>query len=407
MRDMKNKHRIIPRINKHVVLDVIRNNSPVSINDIGRMTEISKPTIVKILNELCREKSIIKKGKGESAGGRRPDLYHFNTLEKFVIGILFEIPGVNITAFDLNTEPLYKKQFSVDTSASTESIVAQLVSALAQVIDAVLENHDTSLAGIGLAMSGFISKEQGISLSTPRMPQWKHVQIVELLKKEFQVPINLMSGGNARMLAEIKFGEHQKTDNLLYILFQEGIGASILINGIPLEGKYGNAGNMSHIIINHDGLKCICGQTGCLECYASERGLLDRLNRQALKQKNPKMREPKITGIQDAIGLMNQAPYKHIFDEMSYYLGVSIANLITLLEIDYVILGGSLATFGEAYLESIESNIKSKLSKVHKSSLKLVCAKLNDIEAGAIGAVDSIINELYKEPELPVVTTGR
>jgi predicted NBD/HSP70 family sugar kinase len=386
-----------------MIFDTLRNYSSLAIADIVRLTNISKPTVVKVLAELAEEKYIIKGGKGESIGGRRPELYQFNHSVGFIVGVNFEIPKVKIVAVDLANRILEEKTYTVNLQENIPQIMNKLISSIHEIIGTVVKASPIRLIGIGVAISGYIAREEGISLSTPRIPQWKNVAIGEIFKKEYNVPVHLMNGANARMIAEIEYGNIKKaSDNLIYIVFSEGLGAGILINGKLLRGKYGNAGNLSHITVNPEGPKCICGNHGCLECYASERGVIQRVKEIKRTSETHFGKLDNDLTMNDIIRLFKEGDpiCRRVFADMIKYMGIEIANIIKLLEVDLVVIGGSIVEAGEDFKSKLDHVIQANLQDMHRTSLSLEFAKLQDLEAGAIGATVQILSEFFKEPEL-------
>ena len=404
---IKQKHLFLPSINKFLIYDALRKHRSLSIANIVKLTTISKPTVLKVLSELSEEKYIIKSGKGESIGGRRPELYQFNPSVGFIIGVNFEIPKVKIIAVDLANRILQELTYTVHVEEDISYIMSRLISNIKTIIDAVVKNSQIRMIGIGVSISGYIAQKEGISLSTPRMPQWKNVAISDTLKKEFNVPVGLMNGANARMIAEIEYGHMKRaSENMMYIVFSEGLGAAILINGKLLRGKYGNAGNLSHLTVNKDGPKCICGKHGCLECYASERGVIQRVKEER-RLSNEHYDEQDINlSIKEIIRLYKSGDSicTRVIDDMIDYMGIEIANIVKLIEIDLVVIGGSIIEAGEKFLSKLDHVVQANILDMHRTDLQLEFAVLPDLEAGSIGATVPILSEFFKEPELELVS---
>jgi len=400
-RNIERKHLFLPNINKFLVFDIIRKHSPISISEIVRLTNLSVPTVVKILKELAAENYIKDNGKGESSGGRRPKLYKFNGDSRFIVGIDFEIPKVRIISVDLADRVIAQDSYSFNIHDDVEKILYILSSRLGEIIRASKGKSKKELIGIGLAISGFIDPKKGVSLSTPRMPHWKNVPIGQIIEREFAVPVLLINDTDARMMAEVEFGIKSMADNLIYVAFNEGLGAGLLINGELISGKFGNAGSISHITVNPSGPRCICGNRGCLEMYASERGVLKRIQEQFIfPEKGSILKTGKLT-FDDVIELYKKGDEicVKVIEEASYYMGIGIANVVNLLEVDHIIIGGSIVKAGDAFLRMLKKDIQSHLQGILKVDLKLQFARLKDEEAGAIGALVPIISEFFKGPE--------
>ncbi|MFW6138364.1 MAG: ROK family protein [Spirochaetota bacterium] len=397
------KHQFLPNINKFLVFDVIRKNSLISASELVRSTNLSMPTIIKILRDLEDSNYIKKDGKGESRGGRRPDLYRFNRDARYIIGVDFEIPKVRIISADLADRLIARKSYTFNINDELTTITDRLKSEIKEIISKSNTESKKDLIGIGIAISGFTDPKKGISLSTPRIPFWKNVPICRIIKEEFNVPVHLINNTDARMMAEVEFAIKELANNLIYVAFNEGLGAGLVVNGELISGRYGNAGAISHTTVNPKGPRCICGNSGCLELYASERGVLTRVKELLGKEENPDLSPQKID-FKKVIALYKQGNRicTTVLEDAAYYMGIGIANVVNLLEVDRVIVGGSIVQAGKPFLNMLKKEIKSHLQGVLKSNLKIQFAKLKEEEAGAIGAMVPIISDFFKEPELKI-----
>jgi len=396
---IEKKYQFLPNINKFLVFDIIRKNGPIPISEVIRFTRLSVPTVLKIVKDLTANNYIITKGKGESSGGRKPIIYEFNGNARFFIGIDFEIPKVRMISINLADHIIAQNSYTFNVKEDVTKIIDSLLSALHEIIRASKHKLNKRLAGIGIAISGFINSKEGVSISTPRMPHWKNVPIAKIIGDEFGVPVRLINDADASMMAEIKFGLEDMNDNLIYIAFNEGLGAGLLVNGKIISGKFGNAGLIGHTTVNAKGLQCICGNKGCLEMYASERGVLSMLRKKSLK--NTKITLEKLT-FKDVIKLYKKGDQAviNIFDEVAYYMGIGIANIVNLLEIGHIIIGGSIVEAGNKFLSTLKNEIQSHLQNILNVDLRLQFAKFNCEEAGAVGSIIPIASEYFKEPEL-------
>ena len=396
---IEKKQNFIPNINKHLVFDVIRKYGPTSISKIIKLTNLSIPTVLKIIKDLTNNNYINIKGKGESNGGRKPFIYDFNANARFFIGVEFEIPKVKIIAINLKDIIITRTKYNIIVSENSDTIVNNFISKLWQIKQKSEYITNGKLAGIGVAISGFIDSKKGISISTPRIPHWRNVAIGKYIEKKFNVPVYLINDADASMMAEIKFGLKGMIKDLIYINFNEGLGAGLLVNGNLIKGKYGNAGLIGHTTVNPNGLKCICGNKGCLETYASERGILSMVRHRYKKDDKKFMDE---LTFEEVIKLyQNGDPIvTEVFEKVLYYLGIGIANIINLLEIGHIIIGGSIVKAGNDFLNLLEQEIRSHLQNILKMDLVIEYSNFRHEEAGAIGAVIPIMNEFFKVPKL-------
>jgi glucokinase len=161
--------------------------------------------------------------------------------------------------------------------------------------------------------------------------------------------------------AEIVFG----------ITLGTGVGGGIVINNKIYRGATGSAVEAGHMTIKFDGLKCSCGNLGCLEAYCSEK---------FFKKKGI---SPKEAAKKAKAG--NKFALK-IFKDYGKNLGVGLSNIINLLDPEIIVLGGGISKASKFFLEETKKETKKRtISPLSKKYVKIKIAKLGEI-AGALGA---------------------
>ncbi len=391
------KSQFLPHINRYLVFNALKRHSPLSTDDIVRLTDISKPTVAKIIKELQQDNYVRSAGKGESVGGRKPDLYQFDAGARFILGVNFEIPKVRIIAVDLADNIITSESFSINIKQKQDTILEKLRFEIGTILEESTKISHKKLIGIGVSISGFIDQNTGVSLMTPRIPHWKNVPIVDFLTGSFNVPVRIINDTDAMTLAELEFGKQKIEDNLLYIAFTEGLGAGLVVNGELISGRFGNAGSISHMIVESGGPECICGNRGCLEVFASERGVLKNI------RKDQAFRNKEIT-IEKVFELYKKGDQvcTKVMEEAAHYMSIGIANLITIFEVNQVVIGGSVVEAGENFLSILRENVESSLLDILKMDLSIEYAHLPDKNAGARGATIPLLKEFFKIPQLRI-----
>ena len=150
------------------------------------------------------------------------------------------------------------------------------------------------LIGIGLCVPGLVNTEQQV-MFTPNIDWNYNLDLKSLIEQEFKVPVFIENEANAGAYGERVFGAAKNYENIIYVSVGTGIGIGIVINNDLYRGVNGFAGEMGHVTIDFNGLKCSCGNRGCWELYASEKALLA-----------PYQSNGNITSYQEIINLANQ-----------------------------------------------------------------------------------------------------
>jgi glucokinase len=178
------------------------------------------------------------------------------------------------------------------------------------------------------------------------------------------------------------------TTDLACLTLGTGVGSGLILDGRPYSGHHGYAAEAGHMIVDPEGLPCPCGGRGCLETVASATGVvamaqrrLDTHTSSALHDTaNPLTAE----AIHDA-ALKGDPLAIEIFSETGRYLGLACANLINLLNLDMIVIGGGLSAAGELLLKSARIEAQERAYTQSFSDCSISVAKLGN-NAGVIGA---------------------
>ena len=130
----------------------------------------------------------------------------------------------------------------------------------------------TALAGLGISFPGIIEPRTETILSTPagKFDDVKDLNVPEIVRNLFGLPVRVCNDANAALLGEWQFGAARGFRSAVMLTLGTGIGSSVIIDGVPLRGQHGQAGNLGgHWTVNLHGHKCICGNVGCAETEAS------------------------------------------------------------------------------------------------------------------------------------------
>lgn len=334
-------------INKQIVLNYIRDRSPISRAEIARQTELHRSTVSVIVGELIDEGLVTEMGEGVSTGGRRPTLFQLRTGVPAAVGIDLTPRVTTIAVADLAGNILDKESFSTspDLSFMSDQIVERTKRLISGSVESELE--------IGLSVPGLVDQEAGKIFHIPYF-DWRNWDICQRLEAATGIRVTVENDANATALAELWFGQERlhRPDTFLMVLVGEGIGTGIIFDGQVYRGEKGAGGEFGHMIAGSDApVECSCGSRECWEAYASEKALVARyrrlLQKDDLKQGN--------TDINDIIELALNGE-KHATEalrETVHYLGNGISNLIVGLSPQVVVVSGKITRAWNLYKDEL------------------------------------------------------
>ncbi|RVT67360.1 ROK family transcriptional regulator [Niallia taxi] len=351
---------LVKKENKSLVLSQIINHAPLSRADIAQRSGLNKGTVSSLVAELIEEKLINESGPGESSGGRRPVMLHFNhgaghTIGidlgvNYILGVLTDLSG-NIV---VHKNEAYKNISYADTISRVVNIIKFLISAAPP--------SPYHIVGIGVGTPGIVDNK-GTLLLAPNLG-WHDIPFQTELEKIFQIPVIVENEANTGAYGEKRFGVGQHADNLIYISAGIGIGAGIIINGELYSGFTGYSGEVGHMTIDRNGAKCTCGNKGCWELYASEQALLSKAN-----TKN----SPKEVGLDDIISLAKEGN-KEILEtlaEIGENLAVGIINIIHAFNPEQIIIGNRLASCKQWLEPKVKEVIQQYTSPFNQTDIRI------------------------------------
>lgn len=352
---------LVKKINKSLILHTIRMNAPVSRAKVSEMTGLNKATVSNLVAELCAQELVTEAGPGESSGGRKPLILHFNATAGSVIGIELRVKQLTAVLCDLDGGVLQE----IDCRLAAHDfpyVLEQMKSAISELI-AQAPPSPYGIVGIGVGVPGMV--DDGVVLFAPNLG-WEMVELRAILESSFEVPVTIDNEANAGAQGELNFGAARDVRHLLYISAGSGIGSGIIIGGELYKGARGYAGETGHMTIEAQGKPCSCGSRGCWELYASEK-----------TYDNPELSLPARTTselVRHAIS--GQEDVLQHFASIGEYLGIGVTNLINSFNPELIVIGGALSE-AEPWLGGpLRRVVAERTLPYHKQQLEITFSRL-------------------------------
>lgn len=255
------------RINRDIVLELIRENQPISRADLSRRSGLQRSTVSQIVEQLIRERWVREGSVVVSARGRRPTMLGLNE-ELGVIAIDIRPSQATIAVVDLNGRLLSRSQVPVssDPAAST-----RLINEAADRVRDALPRY--SIEGVGVSLPGRVDPATQHLIFAPNL-RWPDFDLKRAIESKMRLPVKMENAANACLIAELMFGHLDGIRNIALVTISEGVGTGIFANGHLITGDGGRAGEFGHAPLDSNGPLCSCGRRGCWEVFASCRAAL-------------------------------------------------------------------------------------------------------------------------------------
>lgn len=373
------------RNNCRVVFETLKKNNGLTLLDLEWSTNLSRPTVVNMVRALEEANLIMDTGKRDSSGGRAPVLYGINPDAYYAIGVDFEYPVSRIVICDFAGEIKYSSRRENDADLTCEEAIEQLIIQIKEIIhESGIETN--KFLGIGLGMPGSINLKKGMSVRFERVPGWENVDICGIITKAIGVPVYMENDVHLLYRAERELWKKKDNQDILFVAIRSGIGMAVFQRGHIIEGEFGNAGYIGHMVVQMDGLQCQCGNRGCLELYASDKAII----------RNYELLTGEKVGCVEDVSTKAKGGKKEAIDvleEAGRYLGVGIGNAISLFDINNIIVSSSFDD--DILLESAQKELEQRVNIPQKRKATIYPSKLTE-EKFASGGCKLVFKRTYQ-----------
>ena len=230
----------------------------------------------------------------------------------------------------------------------------------------IKDKKSAGIKSIGIGIPGISS---GTHIDYTCNLPLSNIDVTDYIKTS--IPIHMSNDANCATIAEYEISDKKFYSNYALVTVGTGIGAGMIINGNLYSGSTGCAGELGHMIIERDGLKCRCGRNGCFEQYASVSALKRMIELDSLDE---------IFYLSER----NQSVQK-VLDEYLENLADGLANFINIFDLEMLVIGGGLADYAGSFMHKLKAKIISKMYNRYSCDLNIKSATLGN-DAGIIGA---------------------
>ena len=251
----------------------------------------------------------------------------------------------------------------------------------------------TAIQAIGLGIPGLHSSKTGIVETSPNIPCLQHINLESLLADQVHVRTVSENDANAAAYAEFACGAGSGVRQMAYLTLGTGLGSGLVLNGSLFTGASGYAGEFGHTVLNAcpssgGGRLCACGSRGCVEMYVSAAGVV--MTAEEVMRDDPQSLlhdiEPPMTSEKiHAAAARGDLAAQKVFRETGRYLGIACANLINLLNLEMIVIGGGVMAAGAMLLDPATESAKAHAFPPAYADCRIVQSRLWP-EAGMIGA---------------------
>lgn len=300
-----------------------------------------------------------------------------------------DMGGTNIAAGVVDEAVRVLSKGSVPTQASEgpERVIENMVRVGRETVEkAALSMADITAIGIG--SPGPLSVEEGVIHASPNLPGFVGVPLRDRVAGSLGAKAVLHNDANAAAFGEYCGGAGRHVQHMVMLTLGTGIGGGIISDGILLRGCGDNAGELGHIIVHPDGRRCGCGQSGCLEAYASATHTVRRAEEAIAEGTRSTLSRLDSISAKDVAqhAQKGDALAIAVLEGAAEALALACVSLRHVVEPQLAVLGGGMAAAGELILAPTRKHYQRLMWKLQDSHpMQIELAALGS-DAGFIGA---------------------
>ena len=368
-------------LQKKAIIGFLYRMGELSKPEICRLTNVTTPTVSRMIEELIEEGWVIDRGCGNSIGGKRPHVFSLNPDAAYILGVDIGREYLRVAIFNLKNEPIegileYPSILEEQDDEATLRYVREK-------IDETIGRLNVDRAKIkmaGFALPGLIDRE-GTSYT---YLTYEQPGIKSILEEMLKIPVFIDNDSNVMAMAEHTFGVAKDVNNVLCISVNECIGLGMILNSKLYRGGIGMAGEVGHIRISGLEAPCHCGKIGCLETVSSGRAI-EKVAGKPLQDIIEAARKDDIS----AIDLLHRAGEK---------LGEGIATMVHLFNPDMVVIGGEIVQAGDLMLVPVQQAINKYALARMRGHCELKMSNLG-VYSAILGTLMMVMEHLYDDSE--------
>ena len=282
----------------------------------------------------------------------------------FSIGVDLGGTNLRIAAVSRDGQLLEKVTLSTKVALGRDHVISEMCNAIHH-----LSAHYSEagrLLGAGIGIPGIIDLQTGMLRKSANLPGWEEYPVRAEIERRLGAPVVLENDANVAALGEQWLGAARGIPNMAVVTLGTGIGGGIVLEGKIWHGMNGMAGEFGHVTIEPNGYPCGCGNHGCAEQYASA-GAIMRMVREAIASGEATSLAKAASsdaefGAKSIYNLAIQGDEhaRRIFHTYGRYLGMLLADLINVLNLDMFVIGGGVSSAWDAYAPSMFEELRGR-----------------------------------------------
>ncbi len=282
----------------------------------------------------------------------------------FSIGVDLGGTNLRIAAISTDGELLEKITLGVKGALGRDHVIGEMCDAILRLTEQY--RGTGKFVGVGIGVPGIIDMETGMMRISANLPGWSDYPVRDVIERRLGARVFLDNDAKMAAFGEKWMGAGRDVDNMAMITLGTGIGGAIILNGKIYYGMNGMAGEFGHVTVEPNGVPCGCGNHGCAERYASATALV-RMAREAIDSgQAPALAKAASSDPEFSarslynLALQGNEDARRIFQRFGNVLGILLAGLINVLNLEMFVIGGGVVDAWDAFTPTMFAVLRER-----------------------------------------------
>jgi len=310
----------------------------------------------------------------------------FSSMPDFSIGVDLGGTNLRIAAVSADGQLLEKVTLGTKVALGRDHVINEMCDAIQRL--SAKYKAEGRLLGAGIGIPGIIDMQTGMLRKSANLPGWEDYPVRAEIERRLNARVVLENDANVAALGEQWLGAARGVPNMAVVTLGTGIGGGIVLGGKIWHGMNGMAGEFGHVTLEPEGVPCPCGNRGCAERYASASAIM-RMAREAFARgEAPSLAAAASSDAEFGaksiynLAIQGDEHARRIFRSFGRYLGILLAGLVNVLNLDMFVIGGGVSSAWDAFAPNMFEELRER---------SLVYA--------ATAPADPLMNETFGEKE--------
>ena len=287
-----------------------------------------------------------------------------SVMPDYSIGVDMGGTNLRIAAITKDGQLLEKITLGVKVALGRDYVIGEMCDAIHRLTEQYRDSG--RFIGAGIGVPGIIDLEHGMMRKSANLPGWTDYPVRDVIERRLGAKVCLDNDANVAALGEKWLGAGRDADNMAMLTLGTGIGGAIVLGGKLFYGMSGMAGEFGHVTIEPNGVPCGCGNRGCAERYASATAVV-RMAREAIESgKAPELAKAASSDAEFSarsvynLAIQGNRDAQRIFERFGEALGILMADLVNVLDLDMFVIGGGVVSAWDAFAPRMFSELRER-----------------------------------------------